>query len=142
MANQNFINYLLFGTGNPFIYKIPKGSIQTHSHVSFSNPDFNQFVLIEFRYGIDSLDPLHALEDKLHLALDHTGIGYHDGHEIAKDDSHGRLFLYGTNAEAVYKLIEPILFTVDWMDGAEVFLRFGDTSDKEAKEIDFVLQRV
>ncbi len=106
------------------------------------NPKFTHSIIIEFLYGIDSLDPLHQLEDKLAYALDRSDIGYHDGHEIAMDDSHGRLFLYGTNAEQVYKLIEPILFEVDWMDGAQVFLRFGDWRDKSAKEIEFVLERV
>ncbi len=106
------------------------------------NPNFTHSVLIGFSYGIPSLEPLHELEDQLRLALDESGIGYHDGHEVAMDDSHGTLFLYGTNAEEVYKLIEPILFEVDWMNGAEVSLRFGDSSDKSAKEIAFVLERV
>ena len=110
--------------------------------MSLPNPDFNQLVLIEFQYGMQSLVPLHTLEDKLHLALDQTDIGYHDGHEIAMDDSHGRLFLYGSNAEQVYKLIEPILFAVDWMDGAKVYLRFGDADDDKAKEIEFTLEKV
>ncbi len=110
--------------------------------MSLPNPDFNQLVLIEFKYGINSLDPLHDLEEKLRLVLDQTDIGYHDGHEIAMDDSHGRLFLYGYNAEEVYKLIEPILFTVDWMDGAEVYLRFGEVDDPSSKEIEFKLERV
>jgi len=107
--------------------------------VNLLNPKYTHSVLIEFKYGNPSLEPLHELEDRLRLALDMSGIGYHDGHEIALDDTHGRLFLYGTNAEAVYKLIEPILFEVEWMNGAEVFLRFGD---KSAKEIDFVLEKV
>ena len=110
--------------------------------MSLINPKFTHSVLIEFKYGMKSLDPLLDLEDELRRILDETDIGYHDGHEIAMDDSDGKIFLFGTNAEAVYKLIEPILFSVDWMDGAKVLLRFGDEADKSAKEIDFTLASV
>lgn len=105
------------------------------------NPKFTHSIIIEFQYGIDSLDPLHGLGDKMAYALDQSDLGYYDGHEIAMDDSDGRYFLYGINAEQMYKVIEPLLFEVDWMEGAEVALFFGNEDYDQVKKIEFVLER-
>ena len=102
---------------------------------------FTHAVLIVFQYGIDSIDPLHELADRLTYLLDQTDIGYYDGHELAMDDSDGSLYLYGHNAEQLYKLIEPTLFEVDWMEGAMVTLYFGDSTTRNTKTIDFVLEK-
>jgi len=105
-----------------------------------SNAGVRQSIVIHFYYGISSLDPLHALESKLRIALHNTGLGEHDGHEIAMDDSDGFLYLYGENAEALFKFIRPILLTVPFMRGAEVNLRFGSTDDPSVSDIDFILE--
>jgi len=99
-----------------------------------------QSIIIHFYYGVSSLDPLHALESKLRIALHNTGLGEHDGHEIAMDDSDGFLYLYGTNAEALFKFIRPILFTAPFMHRAEVNLRFGAVDDPTVSDIDFILE--
>jgi hypothetical protein len=103
--------------------------------------EFSHSVIISFNYGIDSLDPLHQLGDRLSYVLDRWGEGYYDGHELAMDDSHGSIFLYGRNAEQLYKIIEPELFNIDWMDGALVSLRFGRL-DRQAKSIEFTLEKI
>ena len=102
--------------------------------------NFEQSVIITFNYGIDSLDPLHQLGDRLSYLLDQGNDGYYDGHELALDNSDGAIFLYGNNAETLYKLIEPMLDEVDWMHGAEVILTFG--SNQNAKKIEFTLERI
>lgn len=102
--------------------------------------DFTHTIIVSFRYGIETLDPLLQLGDRLSYALDQSGEGFYDGHEIAMDDTDGALFIYGNNAEKVYKLIEPILMEVEWMSGANVFLQFGH--QEESKSIEFVLEKV
>ncbi|NND05938.1 MAG: hypothetical protein HKN87_06120 [Saprospiraceae bacterium] len=105
------------------------------------DPKFTDAVIIAFNYGIESIAPMHQLGDRMAYKVDHTGKGYYDGHELADDDSHGTYYLYGINAEEVYKLIEPVLFTVDWMEGAHVTLRFGKERGEQAKKIEFILER-
>ncbi|MCB0666778.1 MAG: hypothetical protein KDC80_13180 [Saprospiraceae bacterium] len=103
--------------------------------------DFTHTIIVSFNYGIDSLDPLHQLGDRLSYILDQSGDGFYDGHEIAMDDSDGSLFIYANNAENVYKLIEPVLMEVEWMSGASVFLQFGNQRDS-AKSIEFILEKI
>jgi hypothetical protein len=94
-----------------------------------------QSVIIEFSYGIEELDPLHELEDELIGIVEKEGVGLHDGHEVAMDSSHGFLFLYGPNAEILFKTIKPTLETRTWMQGAVAHLRFGPTGGEEVPEI-------
>ena len=103
--------------------------------------DFDHLVVISFNYGIDTMEPLHQLGDRLSYLMDQCGEGYYDGHELAMDDTHGSIFIYGKNAEQIYKKVEPVLFELDWMDGATVSLQFGRASD-QVKSIDFVLEKI
>jgi hypothetical protein len=102
--------------------------------------DFEHLVIISFNYGIDSLEPLHQLGDRLSYLMDQCGEGFYDGHELV-DDTHGSIFIYGKNAEYVYKKIEPILFEEEWMDGATICLQFGRGTD-QVKSIEFVLEKI
>jgi hypothetical protein len=102
--------------------------------------EYKQSVLINFYYGYQELDELHSLESKLRILLYDKGIGELDGHEINMDGSDGTLFLYGHNAEELFKTIQPLLLQTPWMKKAEVYLRFGHISDKDAAEIDFILE--
>jgi len=103
--------------------------------------NFKHSIVISFDYGIDTLDPLHQLGDRLTYLLDKSGEGYYDGHEIAMDDSDGSIYIYARNAEKIYKLIEPVLFEVEWMNGATVHLQFGRVEDS-AKSIQFILEKI
>lgn len=102
--------------------------------------EYKHSVIINFYYGYQELDELHNLESKLRILLFDKGVGELDGHEINMDGSDGTLFLYGHNAEELYKTIEPVLLSTPFMKKAEVYLRFGDISDTSASEIDFILQ--
>lgn len=92
-------------------------------------------VIIWFNYGFDELEPLHALEDRLREAIAQAGVGMLDGHEINMDGSDGSLYMYGPNAEALYKAVKPVLEQVDFMKGATAQLRFGHWN-QEAHEIE------
>lgn len=102
--------------------------------------EYKQSVLINFYYGYQELEELHSLESKLRILLFDKGIGELDGHEINMDGSDGTLFLYGHNAEELFKTIEPLLLQTPFMKKAEVHLRFGDIRDTSAPEIDFILE--
>ena len=82
-------------------------------------------VIIHFYYGMDDLDPLHNLELELEKIVDELDVGRYDGHEIAMDDTDGFLFLFGPNAETLYKSIKPLLEGIPWMKGATALMRFG-----------------
>ncbi len=97
-------------------------------------------VIIYFQYGHEELDPLHELESRLRVLLFHNNVGELDGHEIAMDSTDGYLYLYGNNAEELFKAVRPALLETPFMRKAEVYLRFGAANDVNAKEIDFMLE--
>src|SRR5688572_27742953 len=66
-------------------------------------------VIVHFIYYKDSLDPLHELDRKLRKVIREQGVGLYDGHEIAIDDSDGFLYMYGPNAENLFRVVKPIL---------------------------------
>lgn len=97
---------------------------------------FDHSVIVHFsKYLSEELDDLHNLELKLIKLIGDSGIGTYDGHEIAMDDTDGTLYMYGTNAESLFKLVLPILQETDFLKGAIATLRFGSYNE-EASEID------
>jgi hypothetical protein len=94
-------------------------------------------VIIRFNYGIEGLDDLHNLENKLRNIIDNN-FGEYDGHEIATDFSDGILYMYGPNAETLLKAIRPTLDETTFMKGAITKLRFGPPSDG-VKEVEIEL---
>lgn len=100
--------------------------------------DLKQAVFVNFSYGIESLDPLHNLEKKLTKIIDESETGEYDGHEIAVDSSDGCLYMYGPNAELLFKKVRPILQQTSFMKEAVVTLRFGSSGD-DVPEIDVSL---
>jgi hypothetical protein len=95
-------------------------------------------VIITFNYGLDDICYLHELETKLSELLDSHEVGYWDGHELAMDNSDGILYFYGPNAEALFKVMKPILDSTDFLEGAIANLRFGP-HDEGVSEIDVVI---
>ncbi len=91
-------------------------------------------IIIEFQYGIDSLEPLFDLQDELKALVEANGAGRVDGHEIAMDDSDGRIFLYAENATTVMQIIEPVLAKYSFLKGARITMRFGDELDSLSEE--------
>jgi len=95
-------------------------------------------VIITFNYGLDDLSHLHNLEDKLDSVLADLNVGDCDGHEIATDLSDGFLYLYGPNAESLFKAIKPTLESTNFLVGAIAKLRFGPP-EEGVKEIDIII---
>ncbi|RLD29160.1 MAG: hypothetical protein DRI75_04390 [Bacteroidetes bacterium] len=69
--------------------------------LNFENPDVQDSVIISFG-KFNGLDEIHKVDMKL-LEDIHEDIGYYDGHEVNMDDTDGRFFAYGNNAEKLFK---------------------------------------
>lgn len=112
--------------------------IQDLFNIEPTEREYKQSVIINFfHYDYEGLEELHELESRLRIFLYNKEIGEYDGHEINMD---GTLFLYGHNAEELFKAIKPLLLQTPFMKNAEVYLRFGHSTDKEALSIDFTLE--
>ena len=74
-------------------------------------------VIITFNYGIEELDDLFELESKLRNAIELKQVGEYDGHEIAMDSSDGTLYMYGPNAETLFKCIKPFWMRLNLCEG-------------------------
>jgi len=107
-------------------------------NIPFKNEDHS--VIVYFTYFKDELDPLHELGEKLEKVITEKGVGRYDGHEIAMDDTDGSLYMYGPNAEELFKAIKPILESTDFTRGATAKLRFGRL-ESQANEIDIEIEK-
>ncbi len=94
----------------------------------------NQSVIIEFQYGITSLEPLFALEDALRKLVEKENVGTVDGHEIAMDDSDGRIYLYSDDVRHLLEIIEPVFCQYHFLKGAKILMRFGKEEDAIRQE--------
>src|ERR1700693_5180913 len=82
-----------------------------------------QEVIVHFLYGSINLQHLYALEDLLRMAISDASAGEYDGREMADDCSDGNLYMYGPDAEALYRAISPVLAACSFMHGATVTLQ-------------------
>lgn len=98
---------------------------------------FHDFAERFWTDGSRDLDPLYELEDDLETALDVSGTGELDGHEIAIDGSDGYLFFYGPDANALYASVLPVLQSSRVTQGGRVTLRHGDADDASADVEEF-----
>ena len=86
-------------------------------------------VIVHFTYGSTDLSRLFELENKLEAAIEEAKIGEYDGNDVAVDGSDGYLYMYGTNADALFEVIRPILEATEFMKGAKAKLRYGPPAD-------------
>jgi hypothetical protein len=82
-------------------------------------------VIVHFSYGSTNLQHVYALEDLLRIAISEAAAGEYEGHEVAEDGSDGFYYMYGPDAEVLYRVISPVLEASSFMRGATVTLRFG-----------------
>src|SRR5262245_44490882 len=85
-----------------------------------------------FHYGekfSQDLSALFALEDELEAALKQSEAGEVDGNEIAVDGADGFIFMYGPDADEMFKAVEQILRTSEVTKGGQATLRFGNAED-------------
>lgn len=87
-------------------------------------------VIISFHYPHDNLDLLHELEIRLTKIIADNKVGDYDGHEVSMDDTDATLFMYGPNAEVLFKTVKPLLEQTAFMKGAIANLIFGPAGTK------------
>jgi hypothetical protein len=64
-------------------------------------------VIIYFNYGKEDDEPFYELSEELGKVIEMQQAGWYDGHEIAMDNSHGSYYMYGPNAEILFKAVKP-----------------------------------
>ena len=94
-----------------------------------------QELIIHFFYGSTNFQYVYALEDLLRMAISEASAGEYDGREMADDGSDGTLYMYGSDAEALYRAISPVLASCPFMRGATVTLQFGPPKRKTPKRV-------
>lgn len=94
-----------------------------------------QAVIVHFNYGSTDLKPLRSLEEALEKAIEAAGVGDFDGDEIAADGSDGYLYMYGANADDVFKVVLPILEQSPFMKGAQVTKVYGQLGTDVPREV-------
>src|ERR1700685_4252388 len=68
-----------------------------------------QEVEVHFSYGSTNFQHLYALEDVLRRTVADAAVGMYEGHDVDEDGSDGYFYMYGTDAEAIYRVISPVL---------------------------------
>ena len=82
-------------------------------------------VVVHFAYGSKDLSRLFVLEKKLESAITKAGVGEYDGNEVVIDGSDGYLYMYGPDADLLFRVVEPILKATPFMAGAKAKRRYG-----------------
>jgi hypothetical protein len=100
------------------------------NQMTFEETDLQDLVLISFG-KFDGLDEIHKVDMLLFESIPED-IGRHDGHEVNMDDTDGQFFIYGNNAEELYKTIEPLLKPFEFLKTANVYLRFTKNGEFES----------
>jgi hypothetical protein len=77
-------------------------------------------------------EEIHALTDRLDEAIRYAGAGEFDGDVFGGGTC--TLYMYGPDADALYRAVEPELRVSPLCRGAEVLLRYGAADDPAARE--------
>lgn len=96
-------------------------------------------VIISFG-AFNGLDDIHRVDVLMYENIPED-IGNYDGHEVSMDDTDGRLFAYGANAEKLFKIMQPLLKQFAFLERALVYLRFNK-EDGTHSEIEFRLDDI
>ena len=94
-----------------------------------------QEIEVHFSYGSTNFQHLFALEDVLQQAISDAGVGKYEGHDVSADGSDGYYYLYGPDAEAIYRVISPVLATSTFMHGATVTIWYGPRKWRTPKRV-------
>jgi hypothetical protein len=94
-----------------------------------------QEVEVHFSYGSTNFQHVYALEDVLRHAISESAVGKYEGHDVAEDGSDGYFYMYGPDAEAIYRVISPVLADSTLMRGAKVTLWFGPHKWRTPKRV-------
>jgi hypothetical protein len=94
-----------------------------------------QEVEVHFAYGSTSFQHLYALEDVVRNTIIDSKVGHYEGHDVAADGSDGVFYMYGPDAEAILRVINPILLESPIMRGATITLWFGPRKWRTPKRV-------
>jgi hypothetical protein len=94
-----------------------------------------QEVEVYFAYGSTNFQYVYSLGDEIQTAIAEAKVGEYDGHSLPADGSEGRYFVYGPDAEAIFKVIAPVLEASPLMRGATVTLHYGPRRWRTPKRI-------
>jgi hypothetical protein len=94
-----------------------------------------QEVEVHFEYGSTNFQLVYALGDQIESAVAEAKVGEYDGHALPADGSEGRYFVFGPDAEAIYRAIAPVLESSSLMRGATVTLWFGQPGWRTPKRV-------
>jgi hypothetical protein len=94
-----------------------------------------QEVEVYFLYGSTNFQHVYALEDEVRHAILDAKVGHFEGHDLAADGSDGKLYMYGADAEAMYRAVEPVLTASTLMRGATITLWFGPPGWRTPKRV-------
>ena len=94
-----------------------------------------QEVEVHFSYGSTNFQHLYAVEDLVQHAIIDSGVGKYDGHDISADGSDASFHMYGPDAEAICRVISPVLTASTFMRGAKVTMWFGPRKWRTTKKV-------
>lgn len=92
-------------------------------------------IVIEFDYQETELDELFIFERQLEKLVRKNKAGKYDGHELALDGTGARLYLYAHDADALFKLVRPMLEVWPQMKNGVAVLKFGEGMNAPQIEI-------
>ena len=92
-------------------------------------------VMVHFLYGSTNFQHMFALEDQLRRWISDARVGAYEGHDVREDGSEGDFYMYGPDAEALYRVISPLLVESALMHGATVTLWFGPRGWRTQKRV-------
>jgi hypothetical protein len=94
-----------------------------------------QEIEVHFGYGSTNYQHLYALEDELRRTITDAAVGMYEGHDVSVDGSDGYYFMYGPDAEAIFRVISPVLAASSFMHGARVTMWFGPRRWRTPKRV-------
>ncbi len=84
-----------------------------------------QAVIIRFKYTSSDLNALYELEDRLTEAIDETGEGECEGHDITPDLTEATIYLYGPDTEFLFVVAQQVIEQAACVRDAIATIRLG-----------------
>jgi len=100
--------------------------------------EFHDSVIVSFG-SFNGLDEIHEVDELLTKIIPGE-VGYHDFHEVCMDDTDGRFFSYGRNAEELFKLMRPVLKKFQFSNESYIYLSFMENGNLKS-DLEFKLNK-
>lgn len=96
--------------------------------------DTEQAVIVHFAFdGAADRDALIELENELARVIEDASAGEFDGDLLGEGEC--ILYMYGTDADRLFNLIDPLLRTSALARGGYAIKRYGGADDSNVREI-------